>query len=39
MEEMRILGVDYGDKRTGLALSDPSGLLAGALDVLSLIHI
>ena len=34
MEEMRILGVDYGDKRTGLALSDPSGLLAGALDVI-----
>ena len=34
MEEMRILGVDYGDKRTGLALSDPSGLVAGALDVI-----
>ena len=34
MEEMRILGVDYGDRRTGLALSDPSGLLAGALDVI-----
>ena len=34
MEEMRILGVDYGDKRTGLALSDPGGLLAGALDVI-----
>ena len=24
----RILGVDYGDARTGLALSDPSGFLA-----------
>ena len=24
---MRILSVDYGDARTGLALSDPSGLL------------
>ena len=34
MEEMRILGVDYGDRRTGLALSDPGGLLAGALDVI-----
>lgn len=27
----RYLGVDYGDARTGLAVSDASGLLAGAL--------
>ena len=25
---MRVLGVDYGRKRVGLALSDPSGMLA-----------
>lgn len=28
---MRILGVDYGDKRIGLAISDISGFLAGGL--------
>ena len=28
---MRYLGVDYGDVRTGLALSDPSGLLASGI--------
>ncbi len=27
----RILGVDYGDVRTGLALSDPSGFLASGI--------
>ena len=26
---MRIMAVDYGDARTGLAVSDPGGLLAG----------
>ncbi len=31
---MRIMAVDYGDARTGVAFSDPTGLLA-----LSLIHI
>jgi putative Holliday junction resolvase len=29
---MRILGVDYGHKRIGLALSDESGTIAHALD-------
>jgi putative Holliday junction resolvase len=28
---MRILGVDLGDARTGLALSDPTGFLASAV--------
>ena len=28
---MRYIGVDYGDVRTGLALSDPSGLLASGI--------
>ena len=28
---MRILGVDFGDARTGFALSDPTGLLAGGI--------
>lgn len=39
---MRILGIDYGDARTGLSISDPSGFLAGSPSViheLSLIHI
>lgn len=31
----RILGVDFGDTRTGLALSDPSRLLASGLETLS----
>ena len=31
---MRYLGVDYGDVRTGLALSDPSGLLASGIGYL-----
>ena len=31
----RYLGVDYGDKRTGLAVSDISGFLAGAIGQIS----
>jgi len=31
---MRILGIDYGDARTGVALSDPSGFLASSLPTL-----
>lgn len=31
---MRILGIDYGDARVGLALSDPTGLLAGGIGTL-----
>lgn len=30
---MRIMAVDYGDVRTGLAISDPSGLLTGRTAV------
>ena len=26
---MRIMAIDYGDARTGVAVSDPTGLLAG----------
>ena len=26
---MRIMAIDYGDARTGIAISDPTGLLAG----------
>ena len=33
--EGRIRGVDFGDTRTGLALSDPSRLLASGLETLS----
>lgn len=29
----RVLGIDYGDRRVGLALSDPSGTLARPLRV------
>ena len=31
---MITLGVDYGDARTGLAVSDPSGFLAGPAGVI-----
>jgi putative Holliday junction resolvase len=31
---MRILGLDVGDRRIGVALSDPEGILAQALTVL-----
>lgn len=31
---MRILAVDYGERRTGLAVSDPLGITAQALDTL-----
>ena len=32
---MRALGIDLGERRIGLAVSDPSGLLARPLDVLA----
>ena len=32
---MRYLGVDYGERRTGLALSDPEGRVAYTLKVLT----
>ena len=31
---MRVLGVDFGDRRVGLALSDPTGVLASPLETL-----
>ena len=31
---MRILGIDYGDARTGLSVSDQTGLLAGSPSVI-----
>ena len=31
---MRILGIDYGDARTGLSISDTSGFLAGSPGVI-----
>jgi putative pre-16S rRNA nuclease len=32
---MRSLGLDFGDKRTGVAISDPQGVLATPLTVLA----
>lgn len=32
---MRILAVDYGDARTGIAISDPTGFLAGETAVIA----
>lgn len=29
---MRVLGIDLGERRIGLALSDPSGMIAGPFD-------
>jgi putative Holliday junction resolvase len=31
---MRVLGIDYGRSRIGLAISDPSGMLAQSLTVI-----
>lgn len=31
---MRIMAIDYGDARTGIAISDPTGLLAGETRVI-----
>lgn len=31
---MRVMAIDYGDARTGVAISDPTGLLAGYTAVL-----
>ncbi|MPM27018.1 putative pre-16S rRNA nuclease [bioreactor metagenome] len=36
---MRIMAVDYGDARTGVAISDPTGLLAGQTFVLRLYRV
>ena len=35
MGEMRSLGLDVGDKRTGVAISDPQGILATPLTVIA----
>ena len=34
---MRIMAIDYGDAHTGIAISDPTGLLAGFTTVI--VHI
>ena len=34
MAGKRVLGVDFGDARTGLALSDPSGFLASGIGTI-----
>ena len=31
---MRMMAIDYGDARTGIAISDPMGLLAGHTEVI-----
>lgn len=31
---MRVMAVDYGDARTGVAISDPTGILAGFTTVI-----
>jgi putative Holliday junction resolvase len=32
---MRIMAIDYGDVRTGIAISDPTGLLAGFAETIT----
>jgi len=32
---VRVLGIDYGERRIGLALSDPLGIIAGGLPTLT----
>ena len=31
---MKVLAIDYGDARTGIAISDYTGLLVGTTDVI-----
>ena len=31
---MRVLGIDHGEKRIGVAISDPTGTIAGPLSVI-----
>lgn len=31
---MRVLGVDFGERRVGLAVSDPTGTIAGPLETI-----
>jgi putative Holliday junction resolvase len=31
---MKIMGIDYGDARTGVSISDPTGFLAGSPSVI-----
>ncbi|MDO5547784.1 MAG: Holliday junction resolvase RuvX [Eubacteriales bacterium] len=31
---MKIMGIDYGDARTGVSISDPTGFLAGSPQVI-----
>ena len=31
---MRIMAIDYGDAHTGIAISDPTGFLAGYITVI-----
>ena len=33
---MRILGIDYGNVRVGLAVSDPTGLIAGGIGIVKI---
>ncbi len=35
---MRILGIDYGEKRIGLAISDPLGLTAQGLPTIERVN-
>ena len=32
---MRIMAIDYGDAHTGIAISDPTGFLAGFTTVIT----
>ena len=31
---MRIMGIDYGDRRIGVAISDPMAMIAGGIDTI-----
>ena len=34
ISEMRVMAIDYGDARTGIAISDPTGMMAGFTTVI-----
>ena len=35
---MRIMAIDYGDAHTGIAISDPTGTLAGYTTTITAYH-
>jgi putative Holliday junction resolvase len=39
MREERILGIDFGEKRVGIAMSDPTGMIASPFKTVERAHV